>query len=66
VKYYNEQKGKDVKVVGWDKATQDGSFTGDFEKQDTGKQLTQNFLDQGADIVMPVAGPVGKGAGALR
>jgi basic membrane protein A len=64
VKYYNEKKGKDVKVLGWDKAKQDGSFTGDFEKQDKGKQLTQNFLDQGADIVMPVAGPVGKGAGA--
>ncbi len=64
VKYYNEQKGKNVKVLGWDKAKQDGSFTGDFEKQDKGKQFTQNFLDQGADIVMPVAGPVGKGAGA--
>jgi basic membrane protein A and related proteins len=64
VKYYNEQKGKDVKLLGWNKDSQDGSFTGDFEKQDVGKQLTQNFLDQGADIVMPVAGPVGKGAGA--
>jgi basic membrane protein A len=64
VKYYNEQKGKDVKLLGWNKEAQDGSFTGDFEKQDVGKQLTQNFLDQGADIVMPVAGPVGKGAGA--
>jgi basic membrane protein A len=64
VKYYNEQKGKDIKVLGWDKAAQDGSFTGDFVRQDVGKQLTQNFLDQGADIVMPVAGPVGAGAGA--
>ena len=64
VKYYNEQKGKNVKLLGWNKDAQDGSFTGDFEKQDVGKQLTQNFLDQGADIVMPVAGPVGKGAGA--
>ncbi|ALV40504.1 hypothetical protein AU252_04435 [Pseudarthrobacter sulfonivorans] len=64
VKYYNEKKGTSVKVLGWDKAAQDGSFTGDFTKQDVGKQLTQNFLDQGADIVMPVAGPVGKGAGA--
>ncbi len=64
VKYYNEQKGTNVKVLGWNKAAQDGSFTGDFEKQDKGKQFTQNFLDQGADIVMPVAGPVGKGAGA--
>ncbi|WP_457966261.1 BMP family ABC transporter substrate-binding protein [Arthrobacter sp. D1-29] len=64
VKYYNEKKGKDVKVLGWDKAAQDGSFTGDFVRQDVGKQLTQNFLDQGADIVMPVAGPVAAGAGA--
>ena len=64
VKYYNEQKGKNVQLLGWDKEKQDGSFTGDFLKQDVGKQLTQNFLDQGADIVMPVAGPVGKGAGA--
>ena len=50
VKYYNEQKGTDVKVLGWDKAAQDGSFTGDFEKQDVGKQLTQNFLDQGGNF----------------
>lgn len=64
VKYYNEQKKKNVKLLGWNKDAQDGSFTGDFEKQDVGKQLTRNFLDQGADIVMPVAGPVGKGAGA--
>jgi basic membrane protein A len=64
VKYYNEQKGKDVQLLGWNKDAQDGTFTGDFEKQDVGKQVTQNFLDQGADIVMPVAGPVGKGAGA--
>ena len=62
VKYYNEEKGKNVKVLGWDKAKQDGSFTGDFEKQDKGKQFTQDFVDQGADIVLPVAGPVGQGA----
>jgi len=64
VQAYNKAKGKTVQVLGWDKASQKGSFTGDFEKQDTGKQVTKNLLDQGADIVMPVAGPVGKGAGA--
>ena len=61
---YNQAKGKNVRLLGWDKAAQDGTFTGDFEKQDKGKQFTQNLLDQGADVVMPVAGPVGKGAGA--
>ncbi len=31
VAYYNEDKGKDVKVLGWDAAKQNGTFTGDFE-----------------------------------
>lgn len=59
---YNEVHGTAVKVLGWDKATQDGLFTGDFE--DTGKGLitTQGLLDQGADVILPVAGQVGEGA----
>ncbi len=61
---YNKEKGKNVKLLGWDVAKQNGSFTGDFQDQNKGKQLTQNFIDQGADIVMPVAGPVGLGAAA--
>lgn len=61
---FNEDKGEDVKLLGWDKAKQNGTFSGDFEKQDKGKQITKNFIAAGADIVMPVAGPVGKGAGA--
>lgn len=58
---YNEVHGTAVKTLGWDKAKQNGSFVGDFESVDKGKQLTQTFFDQGADIVMPVAGPVGAG-----
>lgn len=61
---YNEDKGDDVDVLGWDKAAQDGSFTGDFEDENKGKQLTQNFIQQGADIILPVAGPVGRGTAA--
>ncbi|NYE96481.1 basic membrane protein A [Psychromicrobium silvestre] len=64
VKYYNTQKSKSVQLLGWDKDKQDGTFVGDFKQVDKGKVLTQGFLDQGADIVMPVAGPVGAGAGA--
>ncbi|WP_285727372.1 BMP family lipoprotein [Psychromicrobium xiongbiense] len=64
VAYYNQKKGKSVQLLGWDKAKQDGTFVGDFKSIDKGKVLTQGFLDQGADIVMPVAGPVGSGAGA--
>ncbi len=58
---YNADKGTSVKVLGWDKAAQTGSFTGDFTDAAKGQNTTQNFIDQGADIIMPVAGPVGSG-----
>lgn len=61
VAYYNEQKGTNVEVLGWNTETQSGTFTGDFEDATKGKTNTQNFLDQGADIILPVAGPVGSG-----
>lgn len=62
VNYYNEQKGENVEVLGWNADSQTGTFTGDFEDTGKGKTTTQNFLNEGADIVMPVAGPVGNGA----
>ena len=61
---YNEDNGTEVKTLGWDKEAQTGSFTGDFENQANGQNLAQGFIDQGADIIMPVAGPVGLGAAA--
>jgi basic membrane protein A len=61
---YNEDNGADVKVLGWDKEAQTGSFTGDFENQTNGQNLAKGFIDQGADVIMPVAGPVGLGAAA--
>ncbi len=48
----------------WDPATQDGTFTGDFTNQDNGKRIAEQFIGQGADIILPVAGPVGLGAAA--
>ncbi len=61
---YNQDNGTTVKVLGWDFAKQNGTFTGDFDDQNKGKQVTQNFIDKGADIIFPVAGPVGLGAAA--
>ncbi|MEJ5914803.1 BMP family lipoprotein [Pseudokineococcus sp. 1T1Z-3] len=60
--YYDEENGSDTTVLGWDVDAQTGSFTGDFENQTNGVNTTQNFIDQGADIILPVAGPVGLGA----
>ncbi|ACQ81192.1 basic membrane lipoprotein [Beutenbergia cavernae DSM 12333] len=64
VAQWNTDSGDDVQVLGWDKETQDGQFSGDFETQANGQNITQGFLNQNADIVMPVAGPVGLGAAA--
>jgi len=59
---YNQDKGTSVELLGWDKATQNGSFTGDFTDTAKGKQLTTNMIAQGADIIHPVAGNAGNGA----
>lgn len=61
---YNEVHGTNVSALGWDKKTQDGSFTGDFEDTAKGLTLAQGFIDQGADVILPVAGQVGEGAAA--
>ena len=62
VQYYNSKHGTHVTVLGWNEQTQKGSFTGDFTNQTKGQALTQTFIDEGADIIFPVAGNVGLGA----
>jgi basic membrane protein A len=62
--YYNEQKGENVRMLGWNRQREDGLFTGNFENQDDGKNTTESLLDEGADIILPVAGPVGLGSAA--
>lgn len=64
VDYYNQQKGTNVEVLGWDPATQTGLFTGNFESTDDGRAMGETLMDEGADIIMPVAGPVGLGTAA--
>ena len=59
---YNEAYDADVEVLGWDKDAQDGSFTGDFSNTEAGYSTTQQFIADGADIILPVAGPVGSGS----
>lgn len=65
VQKYNADNGTNVEVLGWDPATQSGLFTENFESLDDGRTFAQNLVDEGADIVMPVAGPVGLGSAAL-
>jgi basic membrane protein A len=65
VEYYNSQKGTKVAVLGWNPQTREGLFTNNFESLDDGRAFAQNLHDEGADIVLPVAGPVGLGSAAL-
>jgi basic membrane protein A len=62
VAYYNEQHGADVEVLGWNTAENNGVFVGNFESTDDGRRVAEEFLAEGADIIMPVAGPVGLGS----
>jgi basic membrane protein A and related proteins len=64
VEYYNKQKGKNVQVLGWDEAKQDGTFAQSFTDQNKGKTISQQFVQNGADVIFPVAGGTGLGAGA--
>jgi basic membrane protein A len=64
MKYDNKQKNAEVQLLGWNASKQNGLFTGDFSNQDNGKRVTETLLGEGADIILPVAGPVGLGAAA--
>ena len=58
VKYYNEKKGTNVQVLGTD------FYVGNFESTDDGRRAGESLMDEGADVIMPVAGPVGLGTAA--
>jgi basic membrane protein A len=58
--YYAQEKGKKVKVVGWD--GKDGTFTGGFEANETATNTARQLLDQDVDVILPVGGPIYQGA----
>ena len=58
--YYAKEKGKKVKVVGWD--GKDGLFTGGFEANETATNTARQLLDQDVDVILPVGGPIYQGA----
>jgi len=65
VQYYNKAKGKTVQVLGWDEKNQKGgTFAQSFTDQNKGRSISQAFIQQGADILFPVAGGTGLGSGA--
>ena len=63
VNYWNEEQGADVRVLGGRVPSDpdSGTFTGNFESTDDAKNVTQGMLDEGADVILPVGGPIGGG-----
>lgn len=59
--YWNAQKDDTVRVLGWDPVAKTGSFTGDFTSTDNGKNVTLGMLDENADVILGVGGPIGQG-----
>ncbi len=65
VAYYNTKHSTSVQVLGWDVNDETkGLFTNSFDDQTKGHDLGISLMDEGADIIMPVAGPVGLGTAA--
>lgn len=56
VEYYNDVKGKSVKVLGWNTATQTGEFLDSFDNTTKALATSLAFEQQGADWIFGVAG----------
>jgi basic membrane protein A len=65
VQYYNQKNHKNVQVLGWNQNNQKGgTFAQSFTDLNKGRSISQAFIQQGADVIFPVAGGTGLGAGA--
>lgn len=66
VDYYNAENGTTVKVIGWDRNNPEGgAFTGGFANDASATTTAQGILDQGADVILPVGGPIYLAAATL-
>jgi serine/threonine protein kinase/basic membrane lipoprotein Med (substrate-binding protein (PBP1-ABC) superfamily) len=59
---YNLKHARNVQLIGWDNATQQGVFIGNFDSRPDGKDAAERLYFQGADIILPLAGEAGVGA----
>jgi basic membrane protein A len=63
VAYYNRAAGTSVEVLGWNGTN--GRFVGSLDDPEIGVDVATEFVEQGADIVFPVAGDVGLGSASV-
>ena len=63
VQHYNEVKGTDVQVIGWDVDAADGTFTGDFDDMVLARSTAESQFQENCDISHPVGGAINLPAG---
>lgn len=63
VAHYNEIKGTDVQVLGWNVDDQDGVFTGSFTDMVLARDTADSLFQEGVDIIIPVGGAINLPAG---
>ncbi|WP_235535933.1 BMP family lipoprotein [Nocardioides sp. Root190] len=61
VDYYAKEKGKAVKLVGFQGGDK-GTFTGGFDANEKATNTAKQILEQDADVILPVGGPIYQGA----
>ncbi|TWH04925.1 basic membrane protein A [Nocardioides sp. J9] len=61
VEYYAKEKGKDVKLVGFQGGDK-GTFTGGFDANEKATNTAKQIIAQNADVILPVGGPIYQGA----
>ncbi|HLF44091.1 MAG TPA: BMP family ABC transporter substrate-binding protein [Acidimicrobiia bacterium] len=61
--HYNEVKGTDVTVLGWDVEAADGLFTGSFTDMDLARSTAESLFQEDCDIILPVGGAINLPAG---
>ncbi|MGH2761110.1 MAG: BMP family lipoprotein [Thermoleophilaceae bacterium] len=64
VEHYNQEHDADVRVLGWSKDEQEGTFVGNFTDQAKGAQIARGFMDQGADVIFGLGSLPDLGAAA--
>ncbi len=61
--HYNEVKGADVSVLGWDVDAADGTFTGSFTDMALARSTAESLFQEDCDIIIPVGGAINLPAG---
>lgn len=62
IDYYNKVHHNKVKLLGWNRAKQDGTFVGNFTDVAKGKQLAEALMQQNADVIFGLGGSPDFGA----